>query len=167
MGSQNLGRRGFIAGIIAACVAPSIIRTPGLIMPVKPSLITSARDISIGSATLDATGAVSVRIVGRDIHGNRVEEVMRMNNGVGATSTAKFWQIDRADVTTWDQAGFFIKDGLGNHVQPSSHKDIPRRLTESDRATLRGTGWIVPNYKGEDCLVLAQIVPDKKTTVFV
>ncbi len=35
-----LNRRGFLSGIIAACVAPAIIRTPGLIMPVKPILET-------------------------------------------------------------------------------------------------------------------------------
>lgn len=35
-------RRSFIRGIIAAALAPAIIRTPGLLMPVKPGLgITS------------------------------------------------------------------------------------------------------------------------------
>lgn len=29
-------RRGFIAGMAAALVAPAIVRTPGLLMPVKP-----------------------------------------------------------------------------------------------------------------------------------
>lgn len=33
-------RRGFLGGIIAACAAPPIIRTPGLLMPVKP-LVTA------------------------------------------------------------------------------------------------------------------------------
>lgn len=31
-----MNRRGFLGGIIAAAVAPAIIRTPGLIMPIKP-----------------------------------------------------------------------------------------------------------------------------------
>lgn len=31
-----MNRRGFLTGIIAACAAPAIIRTPGLIMPIKP-----------------------------------------------------------------------------------------------------------------------------------
>ena len=31
-----LERRSFLKGIIAAAVAPAIIRTPGLIMPIKP-----------------------------------------------------------------------------------------------------------------------------------
>lgn len=34
----ELSRRGLLAGMIAACAAPAIIRTPGLIMPVKPIL---------------------------------------------------------------------------------------------------------------------------------
>lgn len=36
----SLSRRGFLAGLIAAAVAPAIIRTPGLIMPIKPALTT-------------------------------------------------------------------------------------------------------------------------------
>ncbi len=32
-------RRGFLAGIIAACAAPAIIKTAGLIMPIKPALV--------------------------------------------------------------------------------------------------------------------------------
>lgn len=32
-------RRSFIRGIIAAALAPAIIRTPGLLMPVKPGLV--------------------------------------------------------------------------------------------------------------------------------
>lgn len=35
-----MNRRGFLAGIIAAAVAPAIIRTSGLIMPIKPALVT-------------------------------------------------------------------------------------------------------------------------------
>ncbi|TXH08099.1 MAG: hypothetical protein E6R03_18520 [Hyphomicrobiaceae bacterium] len=31
-------RRGFLGGLLAAAVAPAIIRTPGLIMPIKPVL---------------------------------------------------------------------------------------------------------------------------------
>jgi len=31
-----LARRGFIAGLAAALCAPAVIRTPGLLMPVKP-----------------------------------------------------------------------------------------------------------------------------------
>lgn len=34
-----MNRRGFLTGIIAAAAAPVIIRTPGLIMPIKPRLI--------------------------------------------------------------------------------------------------------------------------------
>lgn len=34
-----MNRRGFLAGIIAAAVAPAIIRTAGLIMPIKPALV--------------------------------------------------------------------------------------------------------------------------------
>ncbi len=33
-----IGRRGFLAGLAVALAAPAIIRTPGLLMPVKPPL---------------------------------------------------------------------------------------------------------------------------------
>lgn len=36
--STVLNRRGFLAGIIAACAAPAIVRS-GLIMPIKPALV--------------------------------------------------------------------------------------------------------------------------------
>ena len=36
---MNLSRRGFLSGIIAACAAPAIIRTAGLIMPIKPTFV--------------------------------------------------------------------------------------------------------------------------------
>lgn len=34
-----MNRRVFLTGIISACAAPAIIRTPGLIMPIKPKLL--------------------------------------------------------------------------------------------------------------------------------
>lgn len=37
---MNLNRRGFLRGVVAAAVAPAIIRTPGLIMPIKPVIQT-------------------------------------------------------------------------------------------------------------------------------
>lgn len=37
---MNIGRRGFLAGIIAACAAPAIVRA-GLIMPIKPALVVA------------------------------------------------------------------------------------------------------------------------------
>lgn len=40
-----MNRRGFLTGIIAACVAPAIIRTSGLIMPIKPALVTHPFEI--------------------------------------------------------------------------------------------------------------------------
>lgn len=40
---SQVSRRGFLAGIIAACAAPAIIRTPGLIMPVKPTFLDSVQ----------------------------------------------------------------------------------------------------------------------------
>lgn len=37
-----MNRRGFLAGMLAAACAPAIIRTPGLLMPVKPALVPSS-----------------------------------------------------------------------------------------------------------------------------
>lgn len=34
-----LQRRSFLAGILAACTAPAIIRTPGILMPVRPLIV--------------------------------------------------------------------------------------------------------------------------------
>ncbi|MEI6283299.1 MAG: hypothetical protein WCP82_11410 [Alphaproteobacteria bacterium] len=35
---MNLSRRGFFSGLVAAAVAPAIVRS-GLVMPIKPSLV--------------------------------------------------------------------------------------------------------------------------------
>jgi len=60
MGGMN--RRGFLLGILAVGAAPAIIRTPGLIMPIKPlSLnpraaldeILGGRDLSLMMQILD------------------------------------------------------------------------------------------------------------------
>ena len=40
-----MNRRGFLTGIIAACVAPAIIKTPGLLMPIKPALVTTPWEV--------------------------------------------------------------------------------------------------------------------------
>ncbi len=42
---KDLSRRGFLSGIIAACAAPAIIRTPGLIMPIKPALVAQTTSL--------------------------------------------------------------------------------------------------------------------------
>lgn len=34
-----MNRRGFLKGLVVAAVAPAIIRTPGLLMPIKPGLV--------------------------------------------------------------------------------------------------------------------------------
>ncbi len=38
---EMIGRRGFLAGIIAAAAAPALVMTPGLIMPIKPKLVAA------------------------------------------------------------------------------------------------------------------------------
>lgn len=40
---MDLSRRGLLVGILAAACAPVIIRTEGLIMPIKPSLVATPR----------------------------------------------------------------------------------------------------------------------------
>ncbi len=40
---MSIDRRGFLTGIIAACAAPVIVRTTGLLMPIKPALIVEPR----------------------------------------------------------------------------------------------------------------------------
>lgn len=44
---MNLSRRGFLGSIIAAAVAPAIIRTPGLIMPIKPGLVMARHALEV------------------------------------------------------------------------------------------------------------------------
>lgn len=41
-------RRSFLSGIIAACAAPAIIRTAGLIMPIRPPLVDNPFGASMG-----------------------------------------------------------------------------------------------------------------------
>lgn len=43
-----LSRRGLLGGLLAAVAAPAIIRTPGLLMPIRPLLEDEAEDIGGG-----------------------------------------------------------------------------------------------------------------------
>jgi hypothetical protein len=56
-----LDRRGFLRGLIGALAAPAIIRTPGLLMPVKPLLevpvfepVTASSLLTINMITREA-----------------------------------------------------------------------------------------------------------------
>lgn len=40
-----IARRGFLSGITAFLAAPAIIRTPGLLMPVRPAIILNEVEI--------------------------------------------------------------------------------------------------------------------------
>jgi hypothetical protein len=44
-----IGRRGFLGGLVVALAAPAIIRTPGLLMPVRATIFKAAQD---GQSTL-------------------------------------------------------------------------------------------------------------------
>lgn len=46
-------RRSLLTGIIAAAVAPAIIRTPGLLMPIKPKLVSFVQGPSIVRKMVD------------------------------------------------------------------------------------------------------------------
>ena len=43
---MNISRRGFLLGAAAVVAAPAIVRTPGLIMPIKP-IIPARQDIPL------------------------------------------------------------------------------------------------------------------------
>ena len=51
---MSLSRRGFFGGVLATLAAPAIIRTPGLLMPVKPVLIRRTPEADYIEATMNA-----------------------------------------------------------------------------------------------------------------
>lgn len=48
-----MDRRGFLTGILALAAAPAIIRTPGLIMPIKPRLQSVGSNINTWGEALN------------------------------------------------------------------------------------------------------------------
>ena len=89
---ENLGRRGFLGALAAGIFAPAIIKTPGLLMPIKPSLVP-AKDVLIWSdtgvypLTLRADGAVTFTIHGKNQYGHDVTEKIGMNSGGAVIGT--------------------------------------------------------------------------------
>lgn len=68
----NVSRRGLI-GMFAAGVGAAIVR-PGLLMPVKPALLTMPRDIVL---TADLGGKGWFIVTGKDAYGNSIVETIR------------------------------------------------------------------------------------------
>jgi hypothetical protein len=59
-----LSRRNFFTGLVAALAAPAIITTPGLLMPIKPQILTGVLD------------PVTYTIVGRDEFGRLIRDTV-------------------------------------------------------------------------------------------
>lgn len=78
----NLSRRGLF-GILAAGIAPAVITTPGLLMPVNPILVTPVWRIQPAFVRCD--GAVVLTIYGQDYAGVPVNETFRITNGMQRT----------------------------------------------------------------------------------
>lgn len=73
----NLSRRGFLSGIIAACAAPAIVRA-GIVMPIKPALVTNPREVTVGyDAATMAGDFVEFVFSGVDAYGNPITETIR------------------------------------------------------------------------------------------
>lgn len=69
-----MNRRRFLSGLIVSLAAPSIIRTPGLLMPVRPMSGTSLLSIDLGMERLEIDLAfmerISQRFVAQILYGN-------------------------------------------------------------------------------------------------
>jgi len=51
---MNIARRGFLAGIISSAAAPLIVRSAGVLMPIKPALVAGPQLVK----TFPSTGLV-------------------------------------------------------------------------------------------------------------
>lgn len=141
----DLSRRGFLAGILAASIAPAILKS-GIIMPIKPRLIlgdgialfSMSHPRNIAVATVNSTGSISLVIKGRDQYGQYVIEHLNMTEGQGHTKK-EFWSITEIHSVSWDGADVSICDGLGNktHVIPSREHSM--RLSQAEIAIISDT----------------------------
>jgi len=93
-----LDRRGFLAGIIAACAAPAIVRS-GLIMPIKPALVVPEytwKSLSTGITTSEQQFVGYFHeIFGQDTFGNQISERVPANPDIVAVSRKNFKIIEK------------------------------------------------------------------------
>ena len=86
-----LSRRGFLSGLLAA---PVIIRTPGLLMPIKPlplslggtALLDLGRDVSIVDRNGELWSTASVDEILRDVN-----DLFRRTWDVAVRETDQLW----------------------------------------------------------------------------
>ncbi len=154
---SDFSRRGFIAGIIAAGLAPAVVKA-GIIMPIKPALVaaTSLDQVTLGRAQIRSTGPAWVMIRGRNALGQPVKTMMKMTEGLGFTKE-EFWKIDRVTVESWDDAVVVVRDGLGNDVTAAADmKRYMRRYGDTDevRAIIAETAWVDPKESGPQIMAL-------------
>lgn len=85
---MNLGRRGFLGALAAGICAPAIIRTPGLLMPIKPNLVQMPDGVVLTALphperlTVRSDGACTFTIHGTDHNGAAVTEKITITNGM-------------------------------------------------------------------------------------
>ena len=77
-----MNRRGFLTGIIAACAAPAIVRS-GLIMPIKPALVTpTLEDLRAIDAILEDHVADAMRYAFRDVFERAAAEILNSGTAI-------------------------------------------------------------------------------------
>ena len=107
---MTISRRGFLGSIIAAACAPAIIRTPGLLMPIKPVLVgvTGGGWSGYGGAT-----ATTWTIEGLDFLGNRFIETMDVKDGQPAAFQTRVWTVHRISAPPQTRAQmWWARDGV-------------------------------------------------------
>lgn len=88
---DNLARRNFLGFLAGALAAPAIIRTPGLLMPIKPSLVPAGDGITLTSIShpehlvVRSSGACTFTIKGTNVYGEPVVETIQLTNGMQYT----------------------------------------------------------------------------------
>lgn len=78
---MNVSRRGFLSGIIAACAAPAIIRTAGLLMPIKPKLVDNREAMwaLLNKRLLDAREVMIANIMNNQFNYGNADVASRYN----------------------------------------------------------------------------------------
>jgi hypothetical protein len=103
MSGSGLRRRGFLAGLATALCAPAIVRTPGLLMPVKSLVIPKLEPVTSGLVMFEnfAPGWQSrgvSRMVPNDEIGKMLAEIAR-------SASSERPDFVRSDANTWAALG--------------------------------------------------------------
>lgn len=106
---MNLSRRGFLAGIIAAGVAPIIVRA-GVLMPVKPRLIMAdevygAQKRALLRSWLEMREMLAANLLNAQFTGTTYARVDYTPDGAPETKYVQLWRMPDQSIASLTEHG--------------------------------------------------------------